>query len=468
MRGIALVFTVAFVFASASLLVGEAAGQETDVSYPGYPGEYQQPPTDAVLQGIVTGPDGSPIEGAQVSASSYGSPEPMPAEDPADKPDDANSSSGTSDASYRYYGGYNSTSTGPDGRYVLGVYGGDNQVSVHHPAFVGQSLMLKVESGQSLDQDFTLEAYPEKTAHIVGKITDAKSGKALPQAGISVRSPLYGVYECSMPAGQSGGGSGGSVEPARDDAPATTMIAPYEPYGCAITLNADGTFEGRVTPGYSIISVYAYQDCTTTRDADGGGATTCGPEYLPWTRTLTLPANQTTRIDVALPSRPAPDATVSGYLLDGETRQAIPGASIQFSNQETYAWGSATTDGDGSYKIRLRSGYHSVSIYAPGYLSWEGILQVKAGSSDFDARLTPGQESGGGCCWLYGEKGDLAVGAPGLAGGMEQRATGANDAFGADESSGDGSLQYEDLGGGLGPYDAQASCWPWRLSEPCW
>jgi MYXO-CTERM domain-containing protein len=452
MRGFASVLTVAFVFASASLLLGQAAGQSSTEPMP--PEEYRQPPPDAFLEGTVTGPGGSPVAGAYVSSSNYGSPEPRPAEDPAS----GNGSSGSASPSMSYCcccygGGYNQTVTDSSGHFRLGVYAGENQVSVSHPDFVARNDRVAVEKGQTVSHDVSLEAYPEKTAHIVGKVTDAKSGKALPFASLSLRSPLYGLYACSQPEGASSGSAGGA-EPGTAASDEKSMIAPaYE--GCAITVHSDGTYDGYVTPGYSILSVYAWQDCSTSRDADGGGSTTCGPEYLSWTRTLNLPANETTRIDVALPSRPSPDATVSGYLIDAETGKAVAGGQISFSNQETYAYGYATTDSDGSFKIRLRSGYHSVSVYSMGYLSWEGVLQVKVGSNDYDVKLTPGQESyGGGCCYAYDsmEKAvasETAVGAP-----APMANAGSGDGVAADEDDQPQSVQYEDLGGGLGPYDA--------------
>ncbi|MHB1262179.1 MAG: carboxypeptidase-like regulatory domain-containing protein [Thermoplasmatota archaeon] len=461
MRGLASVLTVAFVFASASLLLGQAAGQAS--SEPSPPEEYRQPAPDAFVRGIVSGPDG-PIEGAQVSSSSYGSPgepQPMPAEDSSD-----GSTSTSSPDSIRcydcYYGGYNSTTTDSEGRFFLGVWSGETQLSVYHPDFRSTYATVTIAAGETASHDFDLEAYPEKTAHLVGKITDAKTGKGLSFASLGVRSPFYGVYACSAPEGSSSG-SGGGTEPAPGDATepgsdgvAKSMPYPYYDPGCDITIHSDGSFDGDVTPGYSILSVYAYQDCSTSRDADGGSTTSCGPEYLGWSRTLSLPANETTRIDIALASRPSPDATVSGYLVDLETGKAVSNGQISFSNQETYAWGSATTDSDGSFKIRLRSGYHTVSVYANGYLSWEGVLQVKAGSSDFDVQLTPGQESyGGGCCYYAMEGKAVAadMAAPTAAGGsgMASAAATSTDDGSAESSQ---ALDYEDLGGGLGPYNA--------------
>jgi MYXO-CTERM domain-containing protein len=422
------------------------------------PQEYRQPAPDAYIQGVVSGPKG-PIEGASVSVSNYGSPEPQPmsAEDPASG---SGSSGSSGDASIAccccYYGGYNSTVTDANGHFFLGTWSGENQLSVYHNDFVGHSETLKVSAGQTATHDIVLQAYPEKTAHVVGKVTDAKTGKGLSFAYVNIRSPQFGPSECSQPEGTASGSAGGA-EPA-PDGESKSMIYPGYPMQCAITIHSDGSFEGDVTPGYSILSVYAYQDCSSTRDADGGGSTTCGPEYLSFSRTLVLPDNKTTRIDVALQSRAAPDATVSGYLVDSETGEAIAGGQISFNSQETYASGYATTDSDGSFKIRLRSGYHTVYAYAPGHFSWEGVLQVKAGSSDFDVKMTPGQEQyGGGCCYYAMDSKSGVATAEALA---PPSAAGGNSGSGSMAASDDGSSEsaagdsYEDLGGGLGPYDA--------------
>jgi hypothetical protein len=448
MRGTVLVLTVAFVFASSPFLLGQASGQ----SDPMPPEECcEQPPTDATLSGVVRSEAGEPLAGAHVSVSSYG---PYYAEKEATE-GSGDGSSGSSGASRSCcWGGYNSTTTDAQGRYSLGVWSGEMQVHVSAEGHAGSSAKVSVEPGQAATQDFALKAYPPKTAHIAGKVTDARTGAGLGFASVSVRSPWYGLYECSVSQASGGSSGGGTAEPAREGADSDVSIMPY-PYhdpGCAITVHEDGTYEGYVTPGYSIVSVHAWQDCSVSRDADGSGSTACGPEYLGWTRTLTLAANETTRVDVRLPSRPAPDATVSGYLLDVETGEAIRGATISFSNQETYAWGSATTDEDGSYSLRLRSGYHSVHVYADGYLGWEGVLQVPKGSTPYDVQLTPGQDSHGGCCVAYAM--ESKAGAP-QAASDDAVATGGSAGMAEDRDSGsaDGEV-YQDLGGGLGPYDA--------------
>lgn len=455
MRGIPLVLTVAFVFASSALLVDPAAAQSSSEpsSSPPYPGEeYRPEPTDAVLQGRVLDQSGKPVSGAQVSAYNYG---------PVYYAEDGSSGSGSSDdpavSRAPYYGG-NNTMTDADGRFSMGVYSGENQLSVWHDGYASRSVSVKVGSGQTVTQDVEVQKFPEKTARIEGRVTDAKTGRGLPFISISVSSPWYGVYECSMEEG-SDSGSGGGTEPMPAEAE-KSMIAPDYYRGCAITTHSDGSFEGLVTPGYSIVSVYydSWRACYGNTDADGSSSRTCGPEYFSFSRTLTLAANETTRLDIKLQSHKAPDAVVSGYLLDAESGETIPGAQISFHNQETYGSGYATTDGDGSYRLRLRAGYHSVSVWAPGHLPWEGILVVPAGDSDFDVKLTPGEPSyGGGCCWAYAmdSKSSAGVAEGAAVPPTAMGAPGGNAAQTSDDDA-DGNAQalYQDLGGGLGPYDA--------------
>ncbi|HUR26172.1 MAG TPA: carboxypeptidase-like regulatory domain-containing protein [Candidatus Thermoplasmatota archaeon] len=456
MRGLASVLTIAFVFASSSLLLGQAAGQQTE---PAYPDEYRQPATDAFIEGTVSGPKG-PIEGVGVNANNYGSPEPqpMPAEEPASDSNASSGSGSSGSAGVRccccYYGG-NSTVTDAAGHFRLGVMSGENQLSFYHGDFVPLSQTIKVAPGETAHSDVELKAYPERTAHLVGKVVDAKTGKAVPNLSIYVENPLYGRYACSAPEGSQSPPSDGEVAP---DGQSKIAMPAYDA-SCPITTKGDGSYDGMLTPGYSIVHVSAYADCSSSSDADGSSSSTCGPEYLSFTRTVSLPANETTRLDVKLASRAGPDATVSGYLVDAETGQAIPGATISFSNEETWAYGSATTDSDGSYKLRLRSGHHSVNVWAPGHLPWASSVDVPKGTSDLDVLLTPGEAAGyGGCCYAYAtmEGKSMAVGtadaaAPSAAGGGGS-AAGANGLQSSDDSgSGD---QYEDLGGGLGPYDA--------------
>lgn len=458
MRGLASVLTIAFVFASSAVLVGSSAAQSTEPAMMP-PEEYPREPTDAVITGKVVDQAGRGVAGATVSAYTYG---PIGyAEGDKDQPSTASATtgSGTSSASPSrspYYGG-NSTASAADGSFRLGVYSGENQLSVYRDGYASAYVQVSVASGQTVSQDVTVQKFPDKTARIEGRVTDVRTGQGLPNALVSVTSPLYGAYECSVREGEQGEGETKPM-PAEDSA---TIVAPdYYPYpGCSITVHPDGRYEGLVTPGYSIVSVYAYSDCAESFDADGSSSSACGPQYFSFSRTLDLPANKTTVVNAALRSHPAPDATVSGYLLDKETGQAIPGAQISFNSEQAYGYGWATTDESGSYAIRLRSGYHSVSVYAEGHLPWSGNLDIKAGSTDFDVELTPGEPSyGGGCCYapMYDRaaaESSAGAPAPPMPGAAMGQDGADEDAALSEESSQE--VLYQDLGGGLGPYDPE-------------
>lgn len=429
------------------------------------------PPQDAKVAGRVVDQDGDPVAGAFVELYSYnhgGCCYAYPAT-----------------MSYRpsYMGG-NVTETDADGRFSMSAYSGGNSLSVNKPGYASHSRSLELAAGKTSSVDVELLKFPDKTARMVGQVVDAKTGKGLANAYVSLQSPEYGINECSQPASSgtetsspssgsdtssptSGSGSAGSSGGATADSIAPSEPYPYYPQECAIKVRADGSFEGLVSPGYAILSVWVdnYASCAESRDADGSFTRTCGPEYYSFSKSLVLPGDETTRIDAKMRSRPAPDAEVSGYVIDAETRKAIPGASISFSNQDTYGYGSATTDQDGSYRLRLRSGYHQVTVWAEGHLRWEGFIDVAKGDSPFDVEVQPGTESYGYCCPgpYYGGVAYSEDAAVKSSGGMTMSATGTsapgapNAAPQADGASGAGASsqgeQYQDLGGGLGPYD---------------
>lgn len=422
------------------------------------------PPPDAYISGLVRDQDGNPVAGARVDASSYGGPYPYASDMPATEPGGGSggSSSGVaSPAMYPYYGGGNHTTTGADGRYRIGVYSGSISVTVSKDGHATRYANLEVAKGQTATHDVELLKYPPKTAHIAGRVTDADSGKGLQAVSISIRASEYGIYECSD--------NGLQPEPVYYSkmAAESMPIRDPGPNSCAIKIAADGTFSADVTPGYSVIDVYyqQYLTCAETSDADGSGSRTCGPDYFSWTRTIVL-RDGDNRIDIKLEPRPSPDATVSGYVLDagadGEDPKPIPGATLWFTNQDNGAYGQATTDQDGSFKVRLRSGYHTITVSVQsndgrpsGFLTWQGILRVEAGDNPFDVELTRGEEQGGYCCYIMEKGGAPApMAADGsTADGRAQGAATATSPPGGTEAS---DAEFEDLGGGLGPYDPEA------------
>lgn len=408
------------------------------------------PPQDARLQGRMTDQNGNALAGIRVDVYAgccvaYAEPACMEC----------------ASSSPAYYGGSNHTLTGADGRYSIGVYGGSSaQISVNIEGYASYYAYVDVPQDATVTHDIALVKFPEKTARVEGRLVDADTGKAVRFGSVNAQAPRYGIHECSAESSQSS--STAADAPAKMASPG---IAYYDP-GCRITMQADGTFVADLTPGYTIFTVWVdnYRSCTETRDADGSSVRTCGPEYFSFSKVIDLPANTTTKVDLALTARAAPNAVLSGYLVsDGE---GLAGARIYVYSEENGGWGHAATDEHGSYKLRLRAGYHQVSVDMEGHLPWQGVFVVRPGDNALDVHLTKGQAAGYGCCYgpmpMEGKDGAVATTPGGPNPGAAQGSTGgvppASPPSGLDEGSTgnmDGAgAQYEDLGGGLGPYDA--------------
>lgn len=399
------------------------------------------PPQDATLRGTVRDQDGNPLGGLRVDV--YNSYEVYPM-------DDCINCGKSMPAPYYYYGN-NHTVTAADGTYLIHVYGGSAvEVTVNQEGYASTRARVEVAKDATVTKDLTVKKFPAKTAHIEGRVVDADTGKPIPYVSVNTNHPEYGIYECSDQGG----------------ATATKMVAPggsspdyYPNPGCAIKLGADGTFTADLTPGYTILNVWvdSWRMCSESSDADGSYSRTCGPEYFGFSQVYVLKADATTNLEIRVQSRGAPDAVLQGYLLNGTN--GVVGAHISVYSEQNGGSGYAKTDGDGSFKMRLRSGYHRVSVNVDGYLPWEGVLMVKPGDNRFDVELTKGDAAGYCCYGITFAEGDAkmtgggpAMGSPGMASsGTSTSTVGARDNGAATGTS------YEDLGGGLGPYKPGAA-----------
>ncbi len=437
-----------------------------------------RPREDAALTGRVTDQNGNAVAGAAIDVYGngggccYDGPccYDYACAQPASEPGSSYSSPPC--AMPIYYGGNNQTSTDKDGRYAMRVYGGSSySMQVTLVGYSSSSAYTFVDKGQTVTTDFQVMKYPDKTAHFSGRISDAQTGRGLQFVSMSVNSPEFGIYECSeqksdaQGSGATAGGSAGPTtaydSPTRAESSMVYSPGYYGPTGCVIKIGDDGAFDAMLTPGYAMVSVYfdSWRSCVTTTNADRSSVTKCGPEYFPWMGSLNLSENGDTVLNIALKAKPLPDATVSGYVVDAKTQKAIPGSSISFYNLDNNAGGYAQTDDDGSYKVGLRSGYHQVTVYMNGYYTWQGVLDVPAGESPFDVTVTKGQETYGGCYDCYAMGGGYAKDAmppSAVTGGPGATTTTTVSPGEAGNDGGSSSAAvFEDLHGGLGPYDAQ-------------
>ncbi len=396
------------------------------------------------LSGQIIDQDGAPVAGVEVYLYQWGA-----SSSPEKETCDADGACTMPAYDGQYYEA--KTVSDADGRYSLAAQNAWASLNFNKPGYAGHFESLEITADQVLDVQML--KYPAKTAHITGTITGG--GKVLPYAGVSAESPLYGLHECSVIAGDTRGGGGVLYEESASEsggsgsADASRSIAPGEPYpgdpGCAITIQKDGSFDAMVTPGYTILRFH-HQDWRVQG----------GQEYYGKSLVRDLSANATTRLDVDLKARPAPNAIIEGYIVDGATKTAIGGVYVNFGSMDNYGWASAQTDKEGSYKVSMRAGLVQVSVYAEGYLPWEGDVMATAdGSVRFDIHLTAGQSRYGGCCIAYAEGGKTTM--AGVSDGQEAAPGSPRVGASVEGDEAQRGTAFNDLGGGLGPYDARSA-----------
>lgn len=396
------------------------------------------PGQTSTVQGTVLDQDGKAVAGARVNMYQYGA-----YEDDAPKPASSGSEPAIARPDYGY--GEQQTTTDANGKYSLPAREGDVSLSVWKDGYAGANAWFNIDADSTHTHDFTLHKYPDRSVHLSGKVTDARSGDGLRYASIHIQYPEFGLWACSQDAADARNS---------DTREGVAYSEPYHNPGCDIIIQADGSFAGDVYPGYAMISVWYdhWRSCSESRSSDGSMTRDCGPQYYGLVQTTRFAENESVSLDLALQARPGPDAKVDGWVLDA-AGNAIPGARVSFSNQDSYGWGEAITDADGSYAVRIHSGYLHVSVWADGYLPWQGTVSVgKGGHERITLQLTEGDASYGHCCYAYAE--DHAVmessGDARAAGAPSQGSSQAG--FDGDSGSADEG-GFEDLGGGLGPYD---------------
>lgn len=336
-----------------------------------------------------------------------------------------------------YYGGYQSTETDASGKYSLMISEGWYNLNAYKDGYA-RAWADGEATSSGVTEDLKMEKFPDKTAVIKGKIMDS-AGKGLGDVSISISNEKYGQYECS------------TYEEYAD------KEADYE-WGCKIIVNKDGSFEAKVMPGYSIVSVYYdhWRGCNQSHNGDGSSSTSCGPNYYQASKVIDFQAGTEHEVNIRLQQRPGPDAVISGYVLD-EEGEGITNGRISFNRLDGYSYAWADLDMHGSYKLAVQSGYYSVSVYADGYFRWEGNILIKADSdTPLDIVLTEGTSSYGYCCYAYEGGLDYAEGSDGMiakpASGSAQGEAISSGQPGQQSDSGDEGFQNL---GGLGPYDKQ-------------
>lgn len=416
----------------------------------------EAPVRDAILEGTVRNQDGDPVEGAQVYVYQYSdcyyAYDTMEAE-PAHDGDSVSSSPAYYDPYCDDGRGNGNQMTGPDGQFRFEVYEGYAELNVWKEDHRSVYRSVEIRAGETTQEDVELVAFPERSVQISGRIV-GEDGETLPYANLWADQVEWGTYACSV--------NERDAEPSPEDSAESSMIVEPGRYGggCDIIVDSKGNFEGTIRPGYQILRIGHddWRDCQTTQNQDGSMTQQCGARYLSLTQVYEFePNSQVDLGTLRLPARQEASSILQGWAYDremGPEEGTLAGVQIHVNSLEGYGWGSAQTDRDGSFQMRVIPGWQEVSVYADGYLRYQTTLEIEDGETvRVDLPLKEGEDQYGYCCYAYAE--DIAY---------ESADGGARDEGPSGQSQSDAAHQpeftnptsgdpgYADLGGGLGAY----------------
>lgn len=337
---------------------------------------------------------------------------------------------------------YDRTAADADGRWNLSVHPGTVELRTRHHDHLPDETRLEVAGGEERRVDVSLERIPPPSVELRGTVTDAATGEPVPSARVLVENQAWGTRN-------------------------------------ATRTGEDGTYELRVRPGYATLSVRAGGDpvpCArpvasnaTAGSASGDGTASSAvvrpepcPEgnrerdrgYLPWSRTLEPEAGEERTHSPALRPEPARSATLQGWVLNASSGEEIPDVTLRLRNEVTGDRVWTTTDGNGSFSVDVRPGYHTLRAPAlehrDAYYEAVRTLEVAPDTTRTLAlNLTPGTPRHG-CCVVYGAEPVADRGSGSSAGGSAGPEAGAGSSA-LPAPPGDPGARSP--GGGLGPYD---------------
>ncbi|HWG90573.1 MAG TPA: carboxypeptidase-like regulatory domain-containing protein, partial [Candidatus Thermoplasmatota archaeon] len=260
--------------------------------------------------------------------------------------------------------GWSYGNTADDGRYAIDTYLGTGQLTVQREGFTCIEQAVALEANPTT-LDLVLKGYPDPTAVLTGRITDANGN---PLKGVEVSlSPSYRYYERPMLA--------------EGDAAAKPAILPYPHTSC----------------GYN----YAWSYKTDTTDAEGvykilhyGGAYYLNARvrgFVGVNTELTLNDGETLVKDFTLKTVPKDTVTITGIVKDSETGLPVANARVDWYNLQYGKWyNGAYTDAAGKFTINVLPGYTRVQVSADkGHWYYTEIAATDAGegvSADVDEK----------------------------------------------------------------------------------
>ncbi len=262
---------------------------------------------------VWNGEDNTPLPGATITITGYGSEGPL---------------------------GERQARSASDGAFRVLLFSGENQITVRRSGF-GPYQDWIYNPGSDVQRDIYLYPMPDQSSVVKVRVVDG-SGDPV-QAWVD----LYTDWSRQYQEERFASGAPGYAE--GDD------VAYSEPvcYGCGggtYNSNSSATDEqGRLTmkafPGPVVIT-----------------ANRVG--YLTESAYLTLEKDKTTEVTLTLKALPERTVTVKGRVTDAETGDPIPGASVSVQVPDAADSQWVTTDDDGRFTVTVRPGYTMVEVYA--------------------------------------------------------------------------------------------------------
>ncbi|HET6403069.1 MAG TPA: carboxypeptidase-like regulatory domain-containing protein [Candidatus Thermoplasmatota archaeon] len=427
------------------------------------------PPKTAIIEGRVVDGDGRPVEGAEVNLQTrccYAYP--AYAEDAPVASDEGNGTSASMPVARRimppdhyYWDDHAVTRTDSDGRFRFEAYEGPRQVYAWAKGYAQTTVPVDAVANRTVSVDVVLEKVPASDAVVTGRVIDSSTGLPLARAQVSLRSLEWGRH------------------------------------AWAETDN-DGRFRLTTVPGWAELSVHHYAHPEPIPIEDGPASKPLilpaqGPQYYPFLTLAELKSGEN-RLDAPIDPKPKPTIALIGYVVDPKTKQAVPDARVNVWNHETGDWGEALTDATGSYRILVRPGHYSGSAWKEGYLGGTQTFRVTDQATQRvdilmpkgTPKWAPCYDAGDACYgpMMHGGRAEMAVPmpvptmapsaprgeydsaaktadapspAPGVAPTMGGQATAEASTAGASGPDRTRGATFAGEGGGLPPYDPDAS-----------
>ncbi len=192
--------------------------------------------------------------------------------------------------------------------------------------------VLEILPGQTWELEARLDQVEDDRFKVTGTVLDEDTGRPLGGIWVDVR---------NEPRGQSSNG---------------------------LQTDDQGHFTFLVSPGAVRMSLQPYDNSTRNL---------YGRTYYADHQTLALrtSADYTIRLSQTQ-TWPLGESTLQGWIVDSST--GVAGATVQVRNEDTYEWGQAATDSDGSYRFTVRPGRYTLAALAKGH-AWSMASADAAG-----------------------------------------------------------------------------------------